>query len=83
MDFRDYLTDIIENDEDIKYATYTKEGNSVKILTIHKSKGLEYPICYFADLDHEFNTSKLLSISSKLEGTIKPYFLSTINLSLS
>lgn len=59
MDFRDYLTDIIENDEDIKYATYTKEGNSVKILTIHKSKGLEYPICYFADLDHEFNTSEL------------------------
>ncbi|UKI57114.1 MAG: hypothetical protein L6V81_06920 [Clostridium sp.] len=48
MDFKDYLTDIIENDEDIKYATYTKEGNSVKkYLLFINQKGLEYPICYF------------------------------------
>ena len=25
-------------------------------MTIHASKGLEYPICYFADIDHDFNT---------------------------
>ena len=84
MDFRDYLTDIIENDEDIKYATYTKEGNSVKILTIHKSKGLEYPICYFADLDHEFNTSELKDkfIVDKKYGLIVPSNLEEIDNSL-
>lgn len=84
MDFRDYLTDIIENDEDIKYATYTKEGNSVKILTIHKSKGLEYPICYFADLDHEFNTSELKDkfIVDKKYGLIVPSNLGEIDNSL-
>lgn len=84
IDFRDYLTDIIENDEDIKYATYTKEGNSVKILTIHKSKGLEYPICYFADLDHEFNTSELKDkfIVDKKYGLIVPSNLEEIDNSL-
>ncbi len=84
MDFRDYLSDIIENDEDIKYATYTKEGNSVKILTIHKSKGLEYPICYFADLDHEFNTSELKDkfIVDKKYGLIVPSNLEDIDNSL-
>ena len=84
MDFRDYLTDIIENDEDIKYATYTKEGNSVKILTIHKSKGLEYPICYFADLDHEFNTSELKDkfIVDKKYGLIVPSNLEEMDNSL-
>lgn len=84
MDFKDYLTDIIENNEDIKYATYTKEGNSVKILTIHKSKGLEYPICYFADLDHEFNTSELKDkfIVDKKYGLIVPSNLEEIDNSL-
>ena len=84
MDFRDYLSDIIENDEDIKYATYTKEGNSVKILTIHKSKGLEFPICYFADLDHEFNTSELKDkfIVDKKYGLIVPSNLEDIDNSL-
>lgn len=54
-DFRDYLVDIIENDIEIKYSAFSSDAESVKILTIHKSKGLEYPVCYFADLDHDFN----------------------------
>lgn len=54
-DFRDYLSEIIENDIEIKYSAFSSDAESVKILTIHKSKGLEYPVCYFADLDHEFN----------------------------
>ncbi len=58
-DFRDYLSEIIENDYEIKYTAFSDNVDSVKILTIHKSKGLEYPICYFADLDHKFNTMEL------------------------
>ena len=56
-DFRDYLTEIIENDIDIKYGAFSSDAESVKIITIHKSKGLEYPICYFMDIDHAFNMS--------------------------
>ena len=54
-DFRDYLSEIIENDIDIKYGAFSSDAKSVKIITIHKSKGLEYPICYFMDIDHDFN----------------------------
>lgn len=31
----------------------------VKVMTIHKSKGLEYPICFLADTTHLFNASDL------------------------
>lgn len=58
-DFRDYLDDIVCNGDKIKYTTFGSDRASVKILTIHKSKGLEYPVCYFADLDHDFNASEL------------------------
>lgn len=58
-EFRDYLNGIIENGLEIKYTPPVIDTESVKILTIHKSKGLEYPICYFADLDHAFNTREL------------------------
>ena len=33
--------------------------NGVKFMTIHKSKGLEFPICYFAGLQKKFNISDL------------------------
>ena len=54
-DFIEYLDDIIENGIDIRYKTFDNMSDSVKIMTIHGSKGLEYPFCYFADLDHRFN----------------------------
>ncbi len=60
-DFKDYLDNIIENGIDIKYTSFNDSSNSVKIMTIHASKGLEYPFCYFADLDHSFNKSDLKS----------------------
>jgi len=72
--FRDYLDEILENDYEIKYTEWNSSTDSVNILTIHKSKGLEYPICYFADLDHEFNVSELKSkfICDKEYGLIVP-----------
>lgn len=75
-DYRDYLFDIIEDGLEINYTDVTNEDNSVKILTIHKSKGLEYPICYFADLNHKYNTSELKDkfIASKKYGLIIPVF---------
>ena len=59
VDFKDYLDELNENDIDIRYSAYNNSSDSVKIMTIHASKGLEYPICYFADLDHKFNLSDI------------------------
>ena len=58
-DFIDYLNNINENGIDIKYKSSFDGSDSVKIMTIHGSKGLEYPFCYFADLDHKFNDNEL------------------------
>ena len=50
---------MIENNDEIKYSLNKEISNSVKIMTIHKSKGLEFPICYYTGLNNKFNTSDL------------------------
>ena len=58
-EFRDYLEYIIKEGIDINYESYNSNIDSVRVMTIHKSKGLEYPICYFTDLDHRINVKDL------------------------
>lgn len=58
-EFSNYLEEIIEKKYDIKFNENKEIGNSVKIMTIHKSKGLEYHICYYPGLYSKFNISDL------------------------
>ncbi len=58
-DFVSYLDCIYEKDYDVRFSVNTSDSNSCKIMTIHKSKGLEYPICYFAGFTREFNFMEL------------------------
>ena len=58
-DFKDYLNDMINKDNEIRYKESRGMGNSVKIMNIHKSKGLEFPICYYAGLKKKFNLKDL------------------------
>ena len=58
-DFIDYLEEIFNNDYDLTFNINTDNTNSTKIMTIHKSKGLEYHICYYAGLTAKFNTLEL------------------------
>ncbi len=50
-----YLDKVVERDFNIQYDISTETSESVKIMSIHKSKGLEFSICYFADLQNKFN----------------------------
>lgn len=54
IDFSKYLSDMIEENS-IEYSLNNDSSNSVKILNIHKSKGLEYSICYFTGLSKKAN----------------------------
>lgn len=56
--FTEYLSDMI-SDGNIEYSLNNDESNSVKILNIHKSKGLEYNICYFTGLSKRINESDI------------------------
>ena len=58
-DFVDYLNEIFDNDYDLKFNINNNTTNSVRIMTIHKSKGLEFPICYFGGFSSRFNTTEL------------------------
>ena len=58
-DFAVYLDDIINKGYDITFNENKDDLNSVNIMTIHKSKGLEYPICYYSGLNSKFNISDL------------------------
>lgn len=59
LDYLNYLEKVIDEKLEIKYSVPTKDNDSVKIMTIHGSKGLEFPICYYSGLTSRFNVSEL------------------------
>ena len=59
-EFIHYFDEIFKTDNDITYSTNKdNKSNTVNIMTIHKSKGLEYSVCYFAGLSKPFNRDDL------------------------
>lgn len=61
--FLKYLENIQNKESDIPAASLSSEAeNNVKILSIHKSKGLEFPVCILADCARQFknDTDSLL-----------------------
>ena len=76
IDISDYLVKSEEEKLEIKLALSKDDSNSIKIMTIHKSKGLEYPVCYFADFYKKFNKDEYKSsvLFSDEYGIIIPDF---------
>ena len=74
--FYEYLNEVLEEGLDITLALNKEDSNSVKIMTIHASKGLEFPICYFSGLSKKFNIDDLKNLFyfSDKYGFIIPYF---------
>ena len=71
----DYIKEMVEGKNEIKYSLNTGSGNNVKIMNIHKSKGLEFHICYYSGLHKAFNISdlkQLFTVDNEL-GIIAPY----------
>lgn len=54
-----YLETLFDSDIDIKYKVSSISKNSVRIMTIHKSKGLEFAYCYFPLLNSGFNQTEI------------------------
>ncbi len=75
-EFSLYLKNTIESGREIKIPANSGFGNRVKIMTIHKSKGLEYPICYYTGLSSTFNVGDLKEkiLFDNTYGIITPYF---------
>ncbi|MBR1385848.1 MAG: UvrD-helicase domain-containing protein [Bacilli bacterium] len=71
-----YLDELITDNYKIEIKDLDIVDNSVKIMTIHASKGLEFPICYFASLYSKFNIKELNEkfMYNDKYGIVTPYF---------
>ncbi len=68
-----HLNSVIERKD--KTASFS-DKNSVSILNVHKSKGLEYPVCFICETSKRFNnrdTSEKLLIDRKGKAAMKLY----------
>lgn len=71
----DYFDELLNGDNDIKMSRNSSSGNVVTIMTIHGSKGLEYPYVYLPFLDSDFTKTPdvpLLDFNQSI-GIITPY----------
>lgn len=51
-----FLEKLLESGQDWAPAEpQSAAGNAVRVLSVHKSKGLEFPVVFLADLDNEFS----------------------------
>lgn len=53
------ITRMKEQGADIKGASGSSPDSAVQIMSIHRSKGLEFPFCFISDLARKFNKSDL------------------------
>lgn len=74
-EFLKYLEDISDENLEIKLSLNKSDSNSVKIMTIHASKGLEYHVCYFSGLYKSFNLDEVKGkfLFSSQFGFVLPY----------
>lgn len=59
VDFIDSLIKVLDNELNIKISNDSSSNeNKVTLMTIHKSKGLEFSITYFSNFYKQFNTKE-------------------------
>lgn len=52
-----YIEQILESEEDLEEAVSSEAGNSVRIMSIHKSKGLEFPVVIVGGMAKEIRNT--------------------------
>ena len=74
--FSEHLDKLVKENYTMKYQVNNDFGDAVKIMTIHKSKGLEYHVCYFPNMYKRFNLGELnekILYNNKI-GIVTPFF---------
>jgi ATP-dependent helicase/nuclease subunit A len=54
-----FIEKMQEKDQDLAEAPTVSQENAVALMTIHSSKGLEFPIVFLMDGNHQFNQASL------------------------
>ncbi|MDD2398167.1 MAG: UvrD-helicase domain-containing protein [Bacilli bacterium] len=58
-DFSEYFESITDFDLDFSIPDYLAPQNAVQLMSIHKSKGLEFPLVFYCGLASRFNVADL------------------------
>ena len=76
-DFNDYLVDVFDREDDIKFRIGSEVENAVRITNYHKSKGLEYNVVYYPCLSYDFNQQDKKGdfLFDKNHGIIMPTYI--------
>ena len=76
-DFNDYLVDVFDREDDIKFRIGNEVENAVRITNYHKSKGLEYNVVYYPCLSYDFNQQDKKGdfLFDKNHGIIMPTYI--------
>ena len=53
-----FINRLEEQGGDLSSSSSAKEPNAVRVMSIHRSKGLEFPICFIATMSRSFNNDK-------------------------
>ena len=81
--FLRYVDAIINNKFNIESPAVTHtDSNAVSVMTIHKSKGLEFPICILAGSSHQYNNDDLkkrVQLNSRYGIGLKVYNADTMS----
>ena len=75
--FITYVNNIVELGESIQEKSDTGADDSVKITTVHSSKGLEYPIVFFAEAHRLLQNRDTKNTVAYSEGYGMAYYLRT------
>lgn len=54
-----YVMELIERKETLPIAAEAGRADAVRIITVHQSKGLEFPVCFYCGLKKPFNRGDL------------------------
>ena len=70
-DFVDRLQDAVGDEaKESLAATHPESSNVIRLMTIHQSKGLEFPIVFVADMDRQSNNSTPQALFDTLLGPL-------------
>lgn len=75
-EFISFIDDIIQYEMKLDYNFTVGNQNGVKLMTVHKSKGLEFPVIYCSGMDNQFNEDDLKKayLFNQKVGIVCPYF---------
>lgn len=81
--FLRYVDAIIDNKFNVESPAVTHtDSNAVSVMTIHKSKGLEFPVCILAGASHQYNKDDLkkrVQLNSRYGIGLKVYNADTMS----